>query len=501
MTVLRARAVNAQGAPVQGRQAVLEPWQGDRYRTGYTGPRRSQALFAISGADGWMQWDLPSPLRKPGPKGLAWVITGLETQPVVVRTQPSDGVVDLEEKRVGAVDTGSGELVPDQAPDASLDSLAEVVQLLRSGRLSEEALTAAFSSSGDSGRAIPDTVTTLRAWHVALAARHIALAKVLVVSDSNGEGAGATQIPRRWVDRLAAALYARFPTAGSQAGTNYLPAKFSQNTTPASAVLAGNPAPGVDFGLGARQVQMYQAGMSATFTVVGTAVDVVWLRFPGLGNATVTVDGGTPVTINGAGTATSGMTTRVSLGALGSHTVVVAWSSGAGFFLEGLRVFAGNENSGIHVYDGSHSGWDAFQFQHSTPAQYHWQAAGSLGAHLVIISLGLNVWSSNTSTAEQYRTNLSTVVDRAKALPGGPSVLIAAEHERSPGSAVVPWSAWVQVMREVAAAKGAAFLDLGQRLPSVPSDTRGLYADIAHLSDKGHALQAEVLASVLAPAA
>jgi GDSL-like Lipase/Acylhydrolase family len=131
MTVLRARAIDAQGNPVAGRTATLEPYQANRYRSGYD-PTRVRGLPATSGADGWMQWTLPEPQRRPGPKGLAWVITGLEAQPVVARTQPGDGTVTLDSVRAGTVDTDSGQLVPTAATSSDLDSIAELAAAIGS---------------------------------------------------------------------------------------------------------------------------------------------------------------------------------------------------------------------------------------------------------------------------------------------------------------------------------------------------------------------------------
>src|SRR4051795_4576376 len=112
MTVLRARALTAQGAPVPGRTAYLAPYEAKRYDAPYvTGPARSNGLTATSGADGWMSWTLPDPVRRPGPRGSYWVITGLESQPVVAATQPGDGTVDLASRRIGTLDP-RGELVP-----------------------------------------------------------------------------------------------------------------------------------------------------------------------------------------------------------------------------------------------------------------------------------------------------------------------------------------------------------------------------------------------------
>jgi lysophospholipase L1-like esterase len=168
MTVLRARALDSQGNPVAGRTAVLEPWTGNRYRSSYSGPSAVRGLTAISGSDGWMSWTLPNLLRRPGPKGALWMVTGLEAQPVVLATQPTDttttgtrvGTVsplgDLVPTPVTPVDTAAQATAAAQAAvgtvtagaPASLDTLAEVAAEL-TGRLADVSLKAAF------GRGVP----------------------------------------------------------------------------------------------------------------------------------------------------------------------------------------------------------------------------------------------------------------------------------------------------------------------------------------------------------
>lgn len=166
MTVLRARALDTQGQPKAGVTATLEAYAGNRY----SAPKK---LSATSGSDGWMQWQLPDPTWRPGPKGLFWVIRGLETAPVLAATQPGDATVTLDAKRLGTlapdgaivippaptVDTAAQAAAAAQAVQAavvsgapaSLDTLKEVADVLN-GRLSDTALRAALASKDGSGR-------------------------------------------------------------------------------------------------------------------------------------------------------------------------------------------------------------------------------------------------------------------------------------------------------------------------------------------------------------
>jgi hypothetical protein len=160
MTVLRARALDAQNQPRAGVTATLEPFTGNRYNAFYGGPSATRKLSATSGSDGWLTWTLPDPQRRPGPKGLYWVIRGLETQPVVAATQPSDGTVTLDQRRVGTLTADGSLLVPPSVDTASaavdalttgapasLDTLAEIAAELQ-GRLSDPALRSPLPTVG-----------------------------------------------------------------------------------------------------------------------------------------------------------------------------------------------------------------------------------------------------------------------------------------------------------------------------------------------------------------
>lgn len=137
MTVLRARAVNAQGQPVQGRTATLEPYEANRYVSPYSGgPGQPRGLPATSGADGWLSWTLPDLLRRPGPKGTYWLITGLETQPVVAATQPGDGTVTLDQRRIGTLDAKGNLVVP-----PAVDTAAAAAAAAAAAQASTAALT------------------------------------------------------------------------------------------------------------------------------------------------------------------------------------------------------------------------------------------------------------------------------------------------------------------------------------------------------------------------
>lgn len=146
MTVLRAQVLDA-GSPVQGRTVTLEPYTGNPYRR--PGPPRAPAT---SDASGWVSWTLPDPTRRPGPKGLAWVLRGLEAQPVVARTDPAEGTVTLDAAhRLGTLDAQGG-LVAAPAPVApsvsqeisqAADTDPEREQFIPA-RLSDAALRAFF---------------------------------------------------------------------------------------------------------------------------------------------------------------------------------------------------------------------------------------------------------------------------------------------------------------------------------------------------------------------
>lgn len=350
------------------------------------------------------------------------------------------------------------------------------------------------------------TAASLGLFHTALAGRHFAPCKILVVGDSISEGAGATlNIRNRWQDRMKENLRSRFPTDGNPGTTlHYVPAYNVVNMPGDMAVRSAGVTTGTSFGFGARHAQLTASGHTVTFTVTGTSAKVVYPKSSGGGSFTWQVDGGTvsAAVSQSSGSLQDGYTTDIPLGASGSHTVVIAWASGGSVFIDGLLVFNGDETKGIQVIDGAHSGWGAQNFQLNGIQFYQGSLTTMLQPALVIIGLGINDFAFGSLSIANYKIHMQSNIDRYRnAIPTKPpSILLVAMHRRSPVSAVATWAEYVQAMKDLAQANdGVAFLDLSARLPQVSGDTRGLYADEVHPSNIGHSAIADYVTSFIVP--
>lgn len=357
--------------------------------------------------------------------------------------------------------------------------------------------------------------SALLPWFTALANRDSAPASVLTITDSIGEGRGASVYSKRWLDRTASLLRSRFPTAGlSTSGENYFPMQFI-SPLPQVWTIGGSPVVNNGYGLGLRGYQLSASGQQFSGTVTGTSMDLLLARGSSTGVLTVTVDG-TPTTVttsNGGATA-PGQRMNVSLGSSGSHTVTIAWTSGGQVFLSGVIVYNGDESKGIRFYDGGHSGlWtkDYLGTGNITLAGGGTWFAADLAAvspNLVLIELGINDADGGVSSAT-VKTNLTSLISFVRSsVPTNPAIVLVGLYDPGTVTSGEPWSNYVAAMQAIAAAdtggfggkSGITVFDLTQRFPArLPTDTFSLFADTIHPNDKGHALIADSLAAFISP--
>lgn len=334
----------------------------------------------------------------------------------------------------------------------------------------------------------------LRAWYSALANRHAAPARVAVLGDSFTEGQGATARSNRWADRFRTQLRARYPSdgVGSGGGAGYL--AYGSYTTPSMS--AWTPTGSVVdiswFGWASYGVQI-DAGGSITATVTGTAIDVIYPT--GSGNVvSTTVDGGTPDTFNQGSGATDGNAHRVSLGASGSHTVVIAPSGGT-VYLDGVIVYDGDESAGITVVPMGRTGVATAYFI-TLIGGYSSGAVGPKDADLWVIELGLNDFLTSVSPAT-FQSNIQSIIATVKSVTAGkvPSFVLMAPCDIAGGA--WPWSQYVDAMWAVAAADADVCVYDGRSRMGPTGATPLFAADALHPSNRGHAFLADSLVEFL----
>src|SRR5690606_19828475 len=120
--------------------------------------------------------------------------------------------------------------------------------------------------------------------------------------------------------------------------------------------------------------------------------------------------------------------------------------------------------SGIHVYDASHSGATAQHFTTDAMRAGHWTDVAALDPQLVVVNLG-----SNPDPA--YRANLGLLVDRA--LEAAPSARVLLVDGYEPGNwTSEEWEKVRQARQEVAERHPdrVAVFDLAAHWPVLAKD-------------------------------
>lgn len=337
----------------------------------------------------------------------------------------------------------------------------------------------------------------LAAWSGALRNRENKAARMVVIGDSVTEGRTASTVPgTRWVDLLAKNLRLQYPVSGIGAGggVGYLPFHRIAPLTSSPWSVVGAPAPDMSYGLGLRTLTFSAAGMKATATITGTSVDLLFLKGTLSRVAYYKVDAAPAVTFNtgGESAVSNDGVLRIPLGAPGPHTLEIGYSGGSASYLEGVIVYNGDENKGVHVIEAGHSGYHTSEYD-STVGLNHVARVKSLAPDLVVFALGENDYLHGRTSAS-FKTNLTSLIAKYRAaLPNASLMTVMNFEANAAGGNVEPWSAFVSAAAEVAAADtggpfgraGVAFLDLSEVMPRVVDNTGSIYADNYHPNDKG----------------
>lgn len=312
--------------------------------------------------------------------------------------------------------TGAATALTLTAATGSGSSLVPITTGSGTGATITLSLTLGTGSGTASGLGALPAMT---AWKNALASRGATPATALFIGDSLTEGQGSSAKSKRWLDLLLAHIRTSLPTTGVTGGAGYLPSWYAVYTpdsswTHVNATRTGthvdvpqNAGDVTDKSLGLRSDEM-SAGATLTYTVTGTSMDLWWVQ--GYGSFTYTIDAGSPVTVSTAGTTGNpGRTAHVSLGAAGSHTVVITATTAVRF--SGLMIYNGDESAGIRFVDAAHVGFytDAYL---GTGMQQAW---GLVNPDLAVIELGANDYTFTHATSAQVKANLVSQIAQVRA--------------------------------------------------------------------------------------
>lgn len=370
-----------------------------------------------------------------------------------------------------------------------------VVDATQEGR-SISVLGGAYSLTQDSGR-LP-----LQRFRQALATVETTALNWWAIGDSITEGGGASILDNSYPCRLTRALQKQVTAAG-RGGFGYLPTYLPSFSGPSGSnnywTFSGggsNTTSSWLFGSG-----RFNFGTSATATLTFTGTSFIIHHRVGDATAvpfTVTVDGGSPVTVTpsttgGAtprGVYTSAVLTR------GVHTVVLAPTGATSMVIFGATLFDGDETGGIHTYANGVSGATStvvLAGQASASAILD-QAAVAPNPALVTIHLG-----TNDSSGATLQFNLASIIANVKAACTLTPSFVIFSPARTTNINVALSAAFDAAVRAVTAADPANVTSviLSDHFITAPtvgnSYVQGIFStDAIHPSDAGHAFTAQL---------
>lgn len=342
----------------------------------------------------------------------------------------------------------------------------------------------------------------LKSFRAALGDRSNNPVNILFIGDSKTEGNGAGSPDARWMTRFTRGLQHKSNPANVRGGFGYIPAVYG-TTDFTSFTLAGsyvvNKLRNADtIGLGKRHVQIASTG-TMTITFSGSqygnpsSVDILYGQSSGAGTFSYSVNGGSPVNVNAAGTLTYGKTVRVTgFSPAGDNTLVISGVSGA-VNIEGIMHFVGDETSGIRAWDAAHSGTRADWV--NVPTDGWWNTAASISPSLVYLSLGRNDFSTGTSLAD-IRADLEGIITKVRTLtPNPPSIIFGMDWEDAASAPVDTYANFHAAMRDMVLTDGdIAFFDAQSVIGKIKNSMDNVYSltgDYTHLNAKGHQMFAD----------
>lgn len=361
-----------------------------------------------------------------------------------------------------------------------------------------------YAIPGGTGLTTTDQTGAWDTWRKALANMANETVRALHLGDSISEGTGVTSHTQTWPYLVAQKIRQAYPSIAGNAvtgSTGWTPVRQTSSTLGSLWTIAGTYTDNL-FGFRFTRSIALQPGGTVTGTVTGTSIDVWFPKGTATGNFTVKVDG---VQVGGTygGTNAStqdGFKQRVSLGAAGSHTVVLTSTHATNpQYFSGITVFNGNENSGIvQINAGFHGSNTANWLAAANNANWV-QNIPSLDPHLVTIELGANDYSAALGYTA-FKDNLRTLVEQIRAnCITYPSICFIAVGKRSE-VATPRWEAYEFGLQQLATELGCGFIDLRRVMADVGSAaavSAGLYVDTVHPSAAGYALMATEIARVL----
>lgn len=368
-----------------------------------------------------------------------------------------------------------------------------------------------------------------RQLHAKLGSAATAPVHILCIGDSNTEGDSVSKTAARastWWSELQRQLRTQFDPNGADDNASYFPVYFGSTGTPAyvsSFVTTGSVTSldtlATSSGLGLRTISIATSSNFVTFTGTGTDFEVWYRAGVGQGTFRIVLDGaalGTTCATARAGGGLGGRTFSTGMTGLtyGSHTVRIQPNGAVGndtVYIEGVKVYNGGITTGVHVWDGAHGGFRAYDFN-TLPTTAAFAdimntadaVTGGKTFDHVLIALGTIDAIGNSRTPTQYAADLTTMMTNfnSAGYTGGYTLVF-------PPRCAGPTQAVVDALRDAAKPLAVAnanvdFLDLAGPMPTslIGTDAPPLAitaSDNIHYNDRGAAWVARVIGESIIP--
>jgi lysophospholipase L1-like esterase len=343
------------------------------------------------------------------------------------------------------------------------------------------------------GLHIYNTDVGLRKWKATLAKLASGTNQIFnmsVMGDSISEGANASDyISKGYVGLLRTALQGKF----GDVGKGFIPVHypFSGKLWSWSANWNNN-----DDAMGATGSYLSTAanGETASINFSGTGFGLVFTKGSICGSVSVAIDGGEPVTINTNGAYTSAWAYEITGLTDGNHALVLTTS----IAVDGsqrIYLLGGYEIKGTRGIRVNMVGKYGTQTLHSVRTDALRCEIDMWTPVLTIIAFTANDYSNNVDPNGAYKTNLQTMITRAKQFG---DVMLVSVGLRS-GTYTYQQQQYVDVMKSLAFANDCAFIDIFSKWGSdwdIPNDL-GMMSDVVHPNDAGHQDIATAITQVL----
>lgn len=427
------------------------------------------------------------------------------------------GIVRLREVLTSVAGSETNSVaITETASVSVIQSTMETVAV----NISEAASVSISQSASDSSSVVVSETSSVKAsfldsFFTAINNRESKRVNIGLIGASVTEGFPATR-EKQIEFQLANMLRNYYPTSGNPGGIGYfgLPSTPVFNNGTGYVTFAGTGATyNTSFGWGGKHATWYTfSNQSGTITFhVGpegpwTSFDINVLTGPtGTANGfRYSVDGGAIQTASNYSAAYQITKIRINSAVNSTVAIQANTTSTLQIVINGLTAYKGDENKGIQVHNFGHSGYKISDWMTTdgNSGLPHWREdiiAEDLDL-LILGEFGANdgsVSGGNLSAAS-FKTSYGNFIDYIRATGFSKPILCVAAMDVSAGITYAePWANYVQAIKEVAEAKGCAFVDLRNHIPASPNAIYG--ADNVHTNTSGSLsrMYAEALAEQL----